>query len=196
MTETERKEALALVVRIQASLRAADGVEDQVQLVAKTLQAARSENMCDACAGEGQPIPGAPCMCGGTGRMSVAALYLREQLYKTEEKLQQALTASWLDEKAAWSNKTFGTSLEAERILRHIEKELSEIRQNPKDLMEWVDVVLLALDGAQRAGFGSDEILKGLKDKQALNMKREWVLPTSPEEPIEHKRSDEKQRVE
>lgn len=44
---------------------------------AKTLEA---ENQCDACAGTGQPVSGKPCMCGGTGRMSDAARYLREQL--------------------------------------------------------------------------------------------------------------------
>lgn len=39
-----------------------------------------AENICDACAGSGEPVSGKPCMCGGTGRMSAAAIYLREQL--------------------------------------------------------------------------------------------------------------------
>lgn len=43
-----------------------------------------SENTCDVCFGE--PLKnGKPCMCKGTGKMSVAAIYLREQLYKKEQ---------------------------------------------------------------------------------------------------------------
>ena len=42
-----------------------------------------NENMCDACAGTGTPISGLACMCRGTGKLSEAAYYLREQLYKS-----------------------------------------------------------------------------------------------------------------
>jgi hypothetical protein len=38
------------------------------------LREARERDQCDACAGTGKPISGLPCMCKGTGRMSVAAL--------------------------------------------------------------------------------------------------------------------------
>lgn len=41
------------------------------------------ENMCDACAGTGKPASGEPCMCGGSGKMSDAARYLRERLADT-----------------------------------------------------------------------------------------------------------------
>ena len=40
----------------------------------------KQQNMCDACAGTGTPAGGVKCMCGGTGRMSDAAVFLREQL--------------------------------------------------------------------------------------------------------------------
>ena len=39
----------------------------------------RAENMCDACAGLGTPTSGPGCMCGGSGKMSDAAHYLRER---------------------------------------------------------------------------------------------------------------------
>jgi len=39
----------------------------------------RHENMCDACAGTGTPTSGPGCMCGGSGKMSDAAHYLRER---------------------------------------------------------------------------------------------------------------------
>lgn len=48
-----------------------------------------AENMCDACAGTGTPNSGLPCMCGGTGKMSDAARYLREQLVSKEAELSQ-----------------------------------------------------------------------------------------------------------
>ncbi len=44
----------------------------------------RAENMCDACAGTGDPGSGKPCMCGGSGRMSDAAAYLRECMIKAQ----------------------------------------------------------------------------------------------------------------
>lgn len=47
-------------------------------------------NMCDACAGTGKPISGKPCMCGGTGRMSDAAVYLREQLVAEQTRADSA----------------------------------------------------------------------------------------------------------
>jgi len=46
------------------------------------IEAARSENTCDACAGTGKPISGKPCMCGGSGKMSDAAKYLRKEVFR------------------------------------------------------------------------------------------------------------------
>jgi hypothetical protein len=52
------------------------------QLAAKDEEIAglKAENVCDACVGSGSPVSGLPCMCGGTGKMSRAAVNLREQL--------------------------------------------------------------------------------------------------------------------
>ena len=52
-------------------------------------EAAERDNVCDACLGS-TPISGKPCMCGGTGKMSDAARYLREQLVATQSDLRQA----------------------------------------------------------------------------------------------------------
>lgn len=49
--------------------------------------AANKRNMCDACAGTGKPVSGLECMCGGTGRMSDAANYLRERLVTVSAEL-------------------------------------------------------------------------------------------------------------
>lgn len=44
------------------------------------IEAVRVENICDACGGTGTPVSGLNCMCGGSGKMSDAARYLRVQL--------------------------------------------------------------------------------------------------------------------
>lgn len=47
-----------------------------------------SDNVCDACTGTGKPISGKPCMCGGTGKMSDAAVHLRKMLVEAEVELE------------------------------------------------------------------------------------------------------------
>lgn len=49
----------------------------------------QQENMCDACAGTGKPTSERPCMCGGTGKMSDAACYLREQFVAARIEVNQ-----------------------------------------------------------------------------------------------------------
>lgn len=54
-----------------------------------------SEDTCDVCLGNGDPLTGLPCMCRGTGRMSEAARYLREVIHKlNQEKRNGSATSS------------------------------------------------------------------------------------------------------
>ena len=53
---------------------------DEVRALRERLRRAEAANLCDSCLGRGKPLSGLPCMCSDTGKMSVAALYLREQL--------------------------------------------------------------------------------------------------------------------
>ena len=46
------------------------------------------QNMCDACCGTGKSISNIPCMCGGSGLMSDAALSLRDRVIELEAKLE------------------------------------------------------------------------------------------------------------
>lgn len=69
---------------------------------------------------------------------------------------------------------TFGPGERTAGVLDHIRNELAEIEATPQDLTEWVDVVLLALDGAWRSGHTPEEIAKAIADKQARNEAREW----------------------
>lgn len=73
-----------------------------------------------------------------------------------------------------WSEMTFGPGARAYGICNHIRKELFEIESAPHDLEEWIDVVILALDGAWREGYSPKEIIKALVGKQAKNESRRW----------------------
>jgi hypothetical protein len=50
-----------------------------------------------------------------------------------------------------WSRKTHGEGQRTEGLCRYAEKELAEIRACPNDPFEWLDLAILALDGAWRS---------------------------------------------
>jgi hypothetical protein len=92
-----------------------------------------------------------------------------------------------------FSEETFGPGERAQGIVDHIRKELAEILAAPTDLMEWVDVILLAIDGAWRAGYSPEQIAVGLAQKQARNESRKWPDWRTAElgKAIEHIRADD-----
>jgi hypothetical protein len=92
-----------------------------------------------------------------------------------------------------WSTKTFGPGARALGIVDHIRKELREIDADPGDLKEWIDVVILALDGAWRSGANPQQIIDALVAKQDTNERRKWPdwRTASEDEAIEHDRSDD-----
>ena len=98
--------------------------------------------------------------------------------------------AQHLQRQHDWSEKTFGPGTRTKGVIDHIRKELLEIEAEPNDLSEWIDVVILALDGAWRAGFTPKQIVAALEAKQAKNMAREWPdwRTASPDTAIEHVR--------
>ncbi len=74
----------------------------------------------------------------------------------------------------AWSKATFGPGQRNAGVIDHISKELVEIERHPRDKSEWVDVILLALDGAWRAGYSPENLAAAIKWKQDKNENREW----------------------
>ena len=92
-----------------------------------------------------------------------------------------------------FSAKAFGPHPRLRGVLAHIRKELEEIEDDEFNLGEWVDVVLLALDGAWRAGHGPEAIAAGIAAKQAKNEARTWPdwRLVDPDSAIEHDRSGE-----
>ncbi len=89
-----------------------------------------------------------------------------------------------------FSLRTFGPGERTAGVLDHLRKELHEVEAKPRDVTEWVDVVLLALDGAWRAGHAPEEIAQAIADKQACNEARQWPdwRTAEPGKAIEHVR--------
>ena len=97
----------------------------------------------------------------------------------------------FLEKQIAWSRATFGSGKRTKGICEHIRKELREIESAPDDVEEWIDVVILAFDGAWRAGFSPVQIVDTLQHKLNKNRNRKWPKSTSEDLPTEHDRSEE-----
>jgi len=95
-----------------------------------------------------------------------------------------------LQRQREWSERTFGPGDRTKGVVNHIRKELIEIESNPIDLYEWIDVVILAFDGAWRAGYSPEQIASALAQKHAINESRQWPdwRTADPDAAIEHVR--------
>jgi hypothetical protein len=98
---------------------------------------------------------------------------------------------TYIQDHIEWSFRVFGGSVSTERLTNHIRKELDEIVAAPYDVEEWADVIILALDGAWRAGYSAEEICRALDVKQQKNKARTFIVPTDPNQPAEHDRTKE-----
>lgn len=93
-----------------------------------------------------------------------------------------------------WGHATFGTPADGrgpKGPLDHLGKELREIEQDPHDLKEWVDAIILSIDGFLRAGGKATMVLPMLFEKQAKNAERNWPdwKTADPDKAIEHIRT-------
>lgn len=79
-----------------------------------------------------------------------------------------------LRRQAAWSARTFGPGARVEGVTDHISKELQEVRDSDGALDEWVDVIILGMDGAWRSGAAPEQIVAAIEAKQAKNERRKW----------------------
>jgi hypothetical protein len=101
------------------------------------------------------------------------------------------IDAAHLTRQRAFSAHTFGPGPRTKGLIDHIRKELLEIEAAPTDLGEWVDVMILALDGAWRAGHEPQQIIDAIVAKQARNEARTWPdwRTTDRDRAIEHDRT-------
>ncbi len=79
-----------------------------------------------------------------------------------------------LQRQREFSERTFGPGPRTAGLIDHIRKELREIEADPGDLAEWIDVAILALDGAWRTGASPQQIIDALVAKQVKNEGRTW----------------------
>ena len=102
----------------------------------------------------------------------------------------------------AWSHATFGPGERMRGIIDHLGKELGEIEDSNGSADEWVDAVILALDGlTRRLAFlnentrldperAADVAIEMILSKQAINEARVWPdwRSAEPDKAIEHSR--------
>ncbi|UKD15433.1 DUF550 domain-containing protein [Burkholderia aenigmatica] len=95
---------------------------------------------------------------------------------------------AFLRRQRAFSARTFGPGRLTARVCDHIRKELAEVEAAPDDLREWVDVILLGLDGAWRTGATPEQITAALAAKLTTNEGRTWPdwRASDPDRAIEH----------
>lgn len=97
----------------------------------------------------------------------------------------------------AFSERTFGPGDRTQGVIDHIRKELDEVQaefdEGRATLPEWVDVIILALDGAWRSGATPEQIAAAIVAKQAKNEGRRWPdwRTVDQGKAIEHDRSEE-----
>jgi hypothetical protein len=118
-----------------------------------------------------------------------AATYEPEDAAATEPAEAFDFTAH-LHRQQQFSAKTFGPGKRVQGVTDHIAKELIEVRESDGDLSEWIDVVILGLDGALRSAT-PEQIVAALIAKQAKNEARRWPdwRTADPNKAIEHDRS-------
>ena len=112
---------------------------------------------------------------------------------------------SHLTRQRVFARATFGPDERMEGVIKHIEKELIEVRNAAPGvdrIREWVDVVILGLDGLMRCvgvarpGLSADHIAEcafaAILDKQVANEARVWTdwRTADPGAPIEHTKLD------
>ena len=95
---------------------------------------------------------------------------------------------SHLYRQSEFTLRTFGPGERTQGLLDHIRKELMEIEESPADVFEWVDVIILAFDGALRVGHSPETICEALLAKQSKNESRKWPdwRTAEPGKAIEH----------
>jgi hypothetical protein len=137
----------------------------------------------------GMPHPDWCCCQAGKDQARIAEL--EAEVSRILSRWRETALSTYIERQQEWSARTFGPGARVLELLGHIRKELVEIEQAPRDLMEWVDVVILALDGAWRSGHSAEAIEAALREKQEINFARRWPAPGPEDSSNEHIRDKE-----
>lgn len=88
-----------------------------------------------------------------------------------------------------WSTAVAGAEFPVEQIVKHLRRELVEIEAEPHRLEEWIDGMLLLMDGYWRNGGQPEHLMRDLMAKQSVNRARKWARTA--EGTMEHVREGE-----
>ena len=105
---------------------------------------------------------------------------LREALADKEEDLRgQHNGTPWdvfkmLTDWAAWSDSVWGEGRSPAGAINHLAQEVDELRSSPQNIMEHVDVIMLAMESLRLAGFDVAELVDAAAKKLEINKQREW----------------------
>ena len=77
------------------------------------------------------------------------------------------------DDIGIFTDKTFGASTPRAKAL-HLAEEAREAADDPADILEWADCMILLLDGARKAGFATEDIYQAVLRKMEINKARKW----------------------
>lgn len=117
----------------------------------------------------------------------------RLRVKEVEESMEDRSFVDYVNAQKEWSERTFGPGTREKGVIDHIHKELEEIGSaaSAEKLSEWIDVIILAMDGAWRSGATPQQIAEALSAKQARNSARVWPdwRTMSEDQAIEHDRS-------
>ena len=86
-----------------------------------------------------------------------------------------------------WSEQTFGVARSPDGPIAHLVKEVKELQQNPYDIMEYADCLMLILDAASNASITGDKLLEAAWEKLEINRQRDWGIPDA-DGVVEHRR--------
>ena len=75
-----------------------------------------------------------------------------------------------------WAKNTFPRS-KTENHLNHLLTEVEELREDPKDILEYADCFIILLHVARQHGITVDLIQDAVKIKMEINKRRTWSEP-------------------
>ena len=77
------------------------------------------------------------------------------------------------DDIGIFTEKTFPDATPRSKAL-HMAEEAIEAANDPQDILEWADCMILLLDAARKAGYSTSDIYDGVLRKMEINKTRTW----------------------
>jgi len=96
---------------------------------------------------------------------------------------KQYISDNFLNDQKTWSNETFGSVNKRGPIgpIKHLKLEVEELLNEPFDLMEYADCLLLIIDASRRAGYSFEMLARAANEKLQINKMRHYPKPNGDE---------------